>query len=156
MLEKFFGLLFLFGFLTLLDQVILTSQVPGTNLRYSWLTTQRQSAAGFIEPSCSAAAYRLTLISGIRLSNSLERSGNFNGWKQGHGFLKLPTWGCGLAFYDHGGGTGRAGRMYRWGEGRNGDTWFGRHSTHCGEMVFILVEESRLLCVSGADVEYLS
>lgn len=146
-----------FGFLALLDQVVLTSRIPDTQLRYSWLTTQRKSASSFTEPSCSAAAYRLTLVSRIRLGNSLKIPVFLGAWKQGNGFLKLPTWGCGLAYYDFGGGTGSAGNMYKWGEGRAGGTWLGRPSSHCGEMMFILIKEARLLCVSGADIgKYLN
>ncbi len=151
MREKLTFFCFLFGFLVLLDQVVLTSPIPDTKLRYSWLTTQRQSVVGFIEPSCSAIAYRLTLVSRTKLASNHHTSVSLSTWQEGHGFLKLPTWGCGLAFYDYGGGIGRAEKMFRWGEGRIG-AWFGQRNTHCGEVMFILVEEARLLCVSGADV----
>ena len=67
----------------------------------------------------------------------------------GQGFLNWRHGGCGLAYYDHGGGGGQATKMYQWGEGRTG-VWVGRQNAGCKDTSFILIPEGRVLCVSGA------
>lgn len=138
-------------FVILVDQIILTRKIPETALRYSVLTTQKSQATHFFSPGCKAAAYRLTWISRRRLTRTSASIAEQTSWREGVGYLKLPTWGCGLAFYDHGGEGGRMGRMYDWGEGLDHRThWLFNDDTHCADLAFLLIGKGRILCVSGA------
>ena len=151
MRDKLISLIVWVLLIGIFDQVILTSPIADTKLRYAWITTQKTSAAGLFTPSCSAAAYRLTWISRWRLTRWRETAVDDTHWTHGAGFLKLATWGCGLAYYDHGGGGGQATKMYQWGEGRTG-VWVGRQNAGCKDTSFILIPEGRVLCVSGAAI----
>lgn len=148
--------LFLIGVLALLlitlDQIILTRKIPETSLRYSLFTSQKSQSTGFVEPGCKAVAYRLTWLSQRRLSDTSASIAEHTSWRKGAGSLKLPTWGCGLAYYDHGGKVGQRGRMYYWGEGLNHQTnWLFSDNIHCADLAFLLIRQGRILCVSGAE-----
>lgn len=134
------------------DQFVFIAKIEDTNLSYSRFTTQKAKQTGFIEPECRAAAYRLTWFSSWKLRRNSETSIFAERWSEEKRSLKIPTWGCGLAAYDHGGQGLRLTKMYKWGEGLHHDTLVVWHNFSDEHIVkAILPDHNRYLHVIGAN-----
>jgi hypothetical protein len=114
-------LFFMFGVLS-----FNTNLVPNSKLSYFQIPLKLAQNQSLLS-GCSAKLYLLTPWS-IWLANNDEGALMDSKFKKGKGSAKIPTWGCGLAFYDHGGGEGKISNLYYWGEGLPRDeTRFIRH-----------------------------